>query len=888
TVVFCDLMGSTSLGERMDSESLRELLRTYFAEMKAALERHGGLVEKYIGDAIMAVFGLPRVREDDALRAVRAAVEMQTGLARLNQRLQQEWGLILQNRTGVNTGEVVAGDPATGQQLVTGDTVNVAARLEQACPAMGVLLGETTYRLVRSAVEAVAVEPLALKGKAELVPAYQLLGVHDAEAIPRTVDATLVGRDRELGRLRSALSRAERDERCQLVTVFAPAGIGKSRLIREFVDQSQDQALVLHGHCLSYGDNITFWPLAEMTREAASISDGDTREQAQAKLRELLPGAPEVADRMAAVLGLDDQTFSLDESFWAAARLLEELAARRPTIVVIEDIHWAEEVFLKLVRHVAEVATGPLVLACSSRPELLEQSPDWGSGDRVDAVTLSPLSPEESLVVVENLLGSTSLDSPSRTRIAVAAGGNPLYVEQMISMLIDDGTFRKADDGSWAVTRNLDHLEVPPSISALIAARLDRLGVAERAVLERGAVIGLSFSATMVAALCPEGLRGEVASGLATLTSKEFLRPDEPDSESEPSYLFLHALIRETTYGGLLKRTRAELHEAHADWLEAEAASGVLEQGEIRGYHLEQAYLIRTGLGRVDEGVAQLGRRGASYLTAAGDRALSRGDMPAAGGLLGRAAALLPPQAPDRLGLLIKAGDALSEAGNIVAADEALAEAARAATELGHRGIEASARVALLNLRFLAEGAAVAEPVLREAEAALGTLAEFEDHLGMARAWRLILNIHLTACRFVAAEAAAHRVIDETRRAGDRQMEDWIAPALAGCAQLGPTPVGQAISLCNQLLLQNPDNRRSRAVVLWSLSHLEAMRGNFDQARGLYRESRSILEELGIRMLAALTSTIASGPVELLAGDPVGAESELRRDYESLRDMGER
>ncbi|HUY61065.1 MAG TPA: adenylate/guanylate cyclase domain-containing protein, partial [Candidatus Dormibacteraeota bacterium] len=231
TVVFSDLMDSTGLGERLDSEALRELLGVYFAEMKAAVERHGGVVEKYIGDAVMAVFGLSRVREDDAVRAVRAAAGMQTALAALNERLRSDWGVALRNRTGVNTGEVVAGDPASGQQLVTGDTVNVAARLEQACPAMEVLLGESTYRLVRGVVEVAPVEPLALKGKAETVRAYRLLAVKGGEAIPRRLEAGIVGRDGELARLRQTLERAQRDRRCQLVTVLAPAGVGKSRLL---------------------------------------------------------------------------------------------------------------------------------------------------------------------------------------------------------------------------------------------------------------------------------------------------------------------------------------------------------------------------------------------------------------------------------------------------------------------------------------------------------------------------------------------------------------------------------------------------------------------------------------------------------------------------------
>ncbi|HEX8098617.1 MAG TPA: adenylate/guanylate cyclase domain-containing protein, partial [Actinomycetota bacterium] len=373
TIVFSDLKGSTTLGETLDTETLREVLNAYFREMQTILERHGGRVEKFIGDAIMAVFGLPRLHEDDGLRAVRAAHEMQQRLRSLNEELYRKWGVRLENRTGVNTGEVVAGDVTTGQRLVTGDAVNTAARLEQAAPAMEILVGEPTYRLVRDAVEVAAVEPLDLKGKAEPVPAYRLIRVTGGEGFTRRLDAPMVGRQNEIAALTKTFERAVDTGTCQLITTLAPAGSGKSRLTEEFVRLIESDAAILRGRCLPYGEGITFWPLSEALRQAAEISEDDPPKLAQEKLASLLPGdAVDVTERLAGVMGLVSSTFSLDETFWAARKFFEILSARQPMVVVFDDIHWAQPTFLDLIEHVADHAQGPLVLLCPSRPELLD------------------------------------------------------------------------------------------------------------------------------------------------------------------------------------------------------------------------------------------------------------------------------------------------------------------------------------------------------------------------------------------------------------------------------------------------------------------------------------------------------------------------------------
>src|SRR5919109_1363767 len=574
TIVFSDLKGSTSLGEALDSESLREVMTRYFDEMRRILESHGGTIEKFIGDAVMAVFGLPKLHEGDALRAVRAAHEMQQALAALNVELEQVWGVRLENRTGVNTREVVAGDPTAGQRLVVGDAVNVAARLEQAAGATEVLLGDLTYNLVRDAVEADPVEPLTLKGKSEPVPAYRLLAVRaSGDGYARHADAPLVGR----------------------------------------------------------------------SRDAAGIAQEDPPDVARTKLAGLVaPPDEAVVARVAAAIGLSSEQFPIEELFWGIRKLLESLARERGAVVLFDDVHWAEPTFLDLVEHLVEsVQDAPLLLLCPSRPDLLERRPEWAEGPSARRLPLAPLSETETERIVENLVGQVEIAPEVRRRIVEASEGNPLFAEQLLSMLVDGGYLR-LEDGRWRSDGALSELEMPPTIQALLAARLDHLAPEERAVVEPGSVIGLAFPQAAVEELVWEALRGRVAELLGTLSRKQFVRPQPGD---ELAYRFGHLLIRDATYQGLLKRTRAKLHEQFVDWADRvnRERNRAAEYEEILGYHLEQAYRYLAELGPLDDHGRELGRRAAERLASAGRSAFGRGDMTAAAGLLDRAAALLPP-----------------------------------------------------------------------------------------------------------------------------------------------------------------------------------------------------------------------------------------------------
>src|SRR4249920_424691 len=698
TIVFSDLKGSTSMGEKLDSESLREVMTRYFDAMRVELERHGGVVEKFIGDAIMAVFGLPTLHEDDALRAVRAAAGMQRALGGLNDELERHWGVRLTVRTGVNTGQVVAGDPTAGQRLVTGDAVNVAARLEQAAGAQEVLLGDLTYRLFRDYVDVEEVEPLELKGKSERVPAYRLVGVREDTERPRRLDAPMVGRAHELELLRNGLADAVASRRCHLATVVGEAGVGKSRLIDELVRSVEGDVTVLRGRCLPYGDGITFWPFSEAVREAAQIAERDTTETAWAKLLELA-GDAEVTERVAAALGLSASPFPVQELAWGARKLLESLGRERPVLVLFEDVHWAEPTFLELVEQVVEHATDScLLVVCTARHELVERMPEWSTGDGCLRLELERLTEEQTAAVAEHLLGMAELDDDVRARIVDAADGNPLFVEQLLSMLIDGGLIA-FESGAWRPTAAIESVAVPPTIHALLAARLDGLGTDERAVIEPAAVIGQVFVRDAVRHLAPERVRAVLDARLTSLTDKQLVQPDDAKAE-EDAFRFHHILIRDTAYEGILKRARATFHAQFVEWADDVNREGATEYEEILGYHLEQAHRYLSELGPLDEQGLALGADGSRRLASAGRRAFARGDAPAAVNLLGRAAALLPQRDGARLTLLAEFGEALLQAGRFQEADAAIAEAIELGRETGETGAVAWASLVRLLVRL--------------------------------------------------------------------------------------------------------------------------------------------------------------------------------------------
>jgi class 3 adenylate cyclase/tetratricopeptide (TPR) repeat protein len=888
TLIFSDLKDSTALGERLDSEALHEVKDRYFSAMAAEITRHGGKIEKYIGDAIMAVFGLPRAHEDDALRAIRAADGMRKALVRVNQDLLSRYGVELANRTGVNTGEVVANDDEKAdQKLATGDAVNVAARLEQAAPVNEIYIGETTYQLVRDAVEVEAVEPLQLKGKTEKVAAYRLMSARGLDGYARRQDTPIVGRDAELAALHLAYRQVCDGRAVRLVTVIGDAGLGKSRLVREVTDQIAIDAKVLRGRCLPYGDGITFWPLIGMVREAASIGDDDGPELARSKVLATV-GDPDVAARLASAVGLSPAAFPLHELYWGARKFLEGFAAQGPVVALVDDIHWAEPAFLDLLEHILDAAVdAPILLLATARHDLLETKPQWGERTASTRLVLRPLSDAAAGQVVNNLLGSAGLPQDVVERIVAAAEGNPLYVEQMLSMLIDSQALRQ-EGGHWVRGEGYGEIIVPPTIQALLGARLDNLARADRAAIEPASVIGLEFARPAVEALAPDALRPEMGEHLGTLTRKHFIQPAR-QAQSETIYRFHHHLVRETVYNGLLKRARANLHIGFVRWADKVNSDRdrALEFEEILGYHLEQAHRYLGELGPLDEAGVAIGIDAAARLAGAGRRAFARSDMHAAANLLRRASALLAADNQTRLALQPELGEALMELGEFVEARSVLAEAVANAETAGNERVNVSALLVSMFVRlYSGEPGEWGAEALRTAEAAIPMFERQGAHNELATAWRLIGFVHGVAGRYSQANAATVHYMAHARKAGNARLVARSGMGFAIGALSGPTPVPEAIAECERIIADGLSDRQVQSVIMCVLSQLRAMNGEFDEARRLYRQGRAMLRELGQGVSAASTS-IDLARVELLAGDLAGAEREIRADYEFLKKMGE-
>jgi predicted ATPase/class 3 adenylate cyclase len=892
TIVFSDVVGSTPLGERLDPESLREVVTSYYQLVAAVIERHGGRVSKFIGDAVMAVFGVPWMHEDDALRAVRAASELEPALAGLNDDLEAAWGMRILLRTGVNTGEVVVGDDLYGQDVTVGDAVNLAARLEQAAGPGQVLLGESTHLLVRDAVEAEPLPPLAVKGRTQPVGAWRLRTVRpDVPGHARRQDAPLVGREPELTRLGEAFERSVANRACCLLTLLGTAGIGKSRLAAEFVASIADRATVLRGRCLSDGDGVTFWPVAEVLRQAAGIAPGDAPAAAQAKLVALVAGeerAERVADQAGRVLGLDGEVGQLEETFWAIRRVLEVVAGSRPLVVVLDDLQWAEPTLLDLVEHVATWSRDrPLLLLCLSRPELVEQRPAWG-GDAADAgrLPLEPLAEEEGLLLLDQLLGASELDGATRHRIVSTAEGNPLFIEELVRMLVD-GRHLRRERGRWVPADDLSTIRIPISIAALLHARLDRLEANERALVDRAAIIGKEFTMAQVAELAPPPPRDQVTACLEALVRKALVRPEPGPTAKRDHFGFRHQLVRDVAYEATSKRLRAELHERFAAWLEAAAGDRLPEVQEVLGYHLEQAYLSLTTLGAAGERGRLLAGRAGAHLGAAGRRAAASEDMPAAASLLERAVALLPEGARERLTVLPDLVEALGATGELAKLEALLADGLALATAVRDERIAAHLGLQRWRWQLFTSPDAPVETVEREAERYAAVLEGLGDHSGQARAWQLVAYAHAFQNRFEDELAALTSGLRHAELAGDRRLLAALAGMVSVALLYGPTPISQAVARAERVLEDaRGGGLPGEADALSDLGQLEARRGDAAAARVHLAESAATYEQLG-RARARAQIGMEAGANELLADDPAAAERELHRAYQAFERMGD-
>jgi class 3 adenylate cyclase len=830
TALFCDVTGSTALGEELDPEVFRGVMNRYFAEIRATIERHGGTVAKFIGDAVMAVFGIPRLEEDDALRAVRAAAEIRDRLPAV----ADEVGVALRFRTGVNTGPVLAGE---GENLAVGDAVNVAARLEQAAAPGDILLGAETLRLVRDAVEVEPLEPLSLKGKSERVLAFRLVRVDPREAgVARHLDLPLVGRERELRLLRDAWERAVSESGCHLFTLLGPAGVGKSRLAAELFTTLGDRATVLRGRCLHYGEGITFWPIVEAMMPLGSTAAG--------VLERLDAGAAATPE----------------ELFWEVRRLLEAAAAKRPVILHVDDVQWAEDMLVDLLDHVVDLSRGaPILVLCAARPELLDDRPGWGAG-KLNATTmlLQPLDAAEAEVILDGL--ADGLDSDARVRIIAASGGNPLFLEEMVALARDRGS-----------------VEVPSTIQALLAARLERLAIEERELLERGAVEGEVFHRMAVRALAREGLAPEVELRLAALVRKELIRPHPATFERDDAFRFRHLLIRDAAYDGLPMAVRGELHERFAGWLE-EHGGALLELDEIVGWHLEQAVRYAQQLGR-PPGV-ELTRRAARHLHQAGVRAYRRSDTSATRNLLERALALVGEGDPSHAIICLDLAEQLVTAGELQRADQLLAIAEH---DPATAGLATVARLEWLVHARPGDAMAAFESELPDL---VERLSRAGDERGLAKAYLAAWQVHWLASQAAPADEAARLAAEHARKAGDHGLRARALSLQLPPLVRGSIPVPEAARQVDLIEQQEPSPYLAARVAL-ARAWLAQLDGRLREGCEFAARAIAGYEALGMTLMAA-GSRQSLAEIEISRGNLSAARNHLLEADAVAAAIGER
>jgi class 3 adenylate cyclase len=831
TILFVDVVESMALAEALDAEALGRVLQSYFETVSAAITRHGGAVEKYAGDAVMAAFGIPVAHEDDALRAARAALDVRAGLAALNERLASSHGVSLQVRIGLEAGEVVATPTDARQRLVTGEAVGIAAKLEQAAADDEIRVGEVAARLIDHAARLEPLGALEIKGKRDAVQAYRLLELTPVgPAFQSRLDAPLVGRKKELAALRRALKRAVEGGSARAKVVVGPPGAGKSRLVAELSRRTKG-VTTLWGRCLSYGEGITYWPLREV------LADGTESQERDAVLAALDAETPPPAAEIA----------------WLFRRFCEEAAREQPLVLVFDDVHWAEPTLLELVEHLVGKGEAPVLVVCIARDELLEDRAEFlAEAPNADRIVLDALTADETDALLDGL-GGTVLESDQRDRVIATAEGNPFFLEQLLALALEGG---------------LGERQLPETVQALLAARLDRLGPGERAVLERGAVIGKEFRLDDVVALLEPEAAPTSEAHMQSLAARGFVRPGDTRL-----YRFRHVLVQEAVYRAAPKRLRAELHERFIDRY-AGRDDGPADVDELAGYHLERAYTLRTELGESDRRTERLAEDAGRRLGSAGLRAFMRGDMPAAANLFERATSLLPTDEPFRRRLEIEHGLTQYARHDGAAAVRLLEGAMDESQRAGDRHLEARSRMELQYVRLRTEPGRTAKELQAALDAAVGVFQSVGDHRALGRASLLSGWVRGgRLCNHQAWLDGAERALEHYRTAS------WPSTTCVGeigaGLYWGSTPVATAITRCEELLRESV-TQDARAYAGTFLGGLAAQGGDIEGGRELMHSALATFADLGQRISATTYCYPVLSDVEILAGDLAAAKDVLQ------------
>jgi class 3 adenylate cyclase/tetratricopeptide (TPR) repeat protein len=859
TVLFVDLVDSTGLITGSDPEIVRRRVNQFFEKVSHCVTLHGGIVEKFAGDAVLAAFGVPQAHEDDAERAARAALAMRHAVDELG----------LEARIGIEAGELVVED--SDSTFATGEAVNLAARLQQAARPGEILIGPTAYRLAGASLVVEDAGPLELKGMGSSLRAWRVVDAVDGPARPMGPRAPLVGRETELELLENTFARAVRDRRAHLFTVFGEPGVGKSRLAREFVD-GLERASVLSGRCLPYGEGVTYWPLAEMIKAAAGISDDDPLEEAFAKLRECCEeeAVADVLGLAAGMLEALEGERSSQEIAWAAREVMVTLADVQPLVLFFEDIHWAEEPLLELIEHLADWVRAPLLIICLARPELLEQRPGWGGGRvRSTSIELEPLSEEESELLVEKLLAQLagtsgeSLPTPSKEALE-RTEGNPLFVEETIRMLVESGAADGVPD------------RIPDTLQALIAARIDHLSPEGKTILQRASVVGRVFWKGALEHLSPD-VEG-IEALLEDLHQKEFvLREPRSSISGEQAYRFKHLLIREVAYTGLAKLARAQHHARFAEWLADRTGEELLE---IRAYHLDQAVEFLTELeGAPPEDLAQA--TGAALVKAA-KRAIAREAYTTARRLGLRALELRPT-----LGARYVAARAAWRLQDWAAVEVEMAKVRDQAHEQEEDVIEALALTALGEAMLKRHGDCTEAKTI--VDRALELLADKEDPVAYFDALAVRANAAAWLGEMEDTVRYMERAYVIALDAGRKDLQTIAAQVLAQ-THIIRLELDEAELLLTRALELAGESGSVRARVGATLSYgwFLALKGELTAAETLFEEVRATSAELGVE--PAVAAALAKlGWISRLKGDLKRAEKYLReavRITETRGDLG--
>lgn len=856
TVLFCDLTNSTELGERFDAEVTHDLMTRYFTLMHDCVVSHGGMVEKFIGDAVMAVFGIPVVREDDPLRAILAAAAMRAALSELNDDMSYLGNLRLGIRIGVNTGEVVTTEqPAGAQILATGSTINLAARLEQHAGQGEVLLGPQTYQSVAGAVVTAPVGPLRLKGIAAPVVAHRLVEIHPgSQPLSRRLDAPLVGRLRELRALDLILDRCVRERSCVLLRLFGDPGVGKSRLAAEYERLVRQRGGVVGaGGGRAYAQGPSLLPLADALRSLTEVAVHDSarapeRETARATAALnagiLLDGAP----------GAD-----VTEVVWAASRLIESVGRDRPVLLVFDNLHGADPMLLDMIRQVAgQVRQAAAIILCIARTDFVAQWPAWADEmANVATQLLGPLSTEDIRTLVGMLSDLSAHDQATSEMIVERAEGNPLFAEQLVAIL-EDG----ADPG-----------RLPPTVSQLIAARLDLLEAGQRAVLCAASIVGRAFTVDALGVVSP-GLGGPVPgreldlmlSALIQrrLIQRRLIKHVGAVIGSTITCQFTSTAMREAAYEMVPKRVRATLHERLADWLESADEGAAILGAEVIGTQLEQACRTLSDLGLQDVHAREIGRRAAEHLSAVGVKALRRSDMRRAASLLERANWLYPNDAPARAACMEGLAEARIAIGDVGSGLQLMKRSRRVATRLGDAAVAAHAR---LQLAYFEQPGAQFATSLAVAKEVLPIFESNHDELGLARAWLRIGQVLQGEGRFGAAIDTLNQALGYAVAADAEPERASVLGALALSLRQGPEPVSLAIRQCRGLRVEHSTAGLAvRAALSCPLAVLLAMADEPGSARALIADARKINNDIG-HAYAGATVPIFAAAIESLAGE---------------------